>query len=46
MLIGKNCQLIDAQDEEKNTPLHLAAETGHHEIVEFLIKADADVDVE
>lgn len=34
---------VDAQNTHGNTPLHCAAETGHTEIVAFLIKKDADV---
>jgi len=33
-----NCQ-------DGRIPLHLAAEYGHHQVVEFLIKSEADVNV-
>ncbi len=36
-------QLVDAKDQNGNTPLHIAAQKGHFEIAELLIKNDADV---
>lgn len=38
-VIGEN---IDEQDNDGNTPLHVACEYGHHTVVEFLMLASAD----
>ena len=35
----KYCCLPDPDDPEKNTPLHIAARRGHHEVTEVLLRA-------
>jgi ankyrin repeat protein len=37
--------LVNAKDDRGRTPLHLAAESGHIEIVEFLISSGAEINV-
>lgn len=37
-----NSAKVNAQDYEDNTPLHIASERGYGEIVEFLLKNQAD----
>jgi ankyrin repeat protein len=42
-LLETDAALVHARDKDGSTPLHCAAWKGHHEIVEFLLKAGADV---
>lgn len=44
-LIENDPKLINAKDDDFNTPLYLASKGGHKEIVKFLITKDADVNV-
>ncbi len=37
-------QLTQDEDEDHNSPLHLAARTGHYIVAEILIKHGADVE--
>ena len=37
-------QLTQDEDEDHNSPLHLAARTGHYIVAEVLIKHGADVE--
>lgn len=36
-------EIINIEDEENSTPLHIAARSGHRDIVRALIKANADI---
>ncbi|XP_067929370.1 uncharacterized protein [Watersipora subatra] len=44
-LIDHNADLKNYVDARGNTPLHLAAEAGHKEIVQYLVAVEADIDV-
>jgi len=46
-ILSKNKALdyINVQDEEKNTPLHLASKNGHTEVVQILISHGANVNI-
>ncbi|WP_353271076.1 ankyrin repeat domain-containing protein [Wolbachia endosymbiont (group A) of Alloplasta piceator] len=43
--LTKNGANVNAQNEDKGTPLHYAAYSGHIEVVKHLIKKEADVNV-
>ncbi|GMH36878.1 hypothetical protein BSKO_04751 [Bryopsis sp. KO-2023] len=45
-LISKGADVSFTYSEREATPLHFAAEEGHERIVELLIKAGADIDVQ
>ena len=42
LLLGKGAD-ANAEDQGRRTPLHLAAQGGHQEVVEALLKAGAEV---
>lgn len=42
-LVQENPDLVNAKNNDDNTPLHIAADEGHLEIVHFLIQEGADV---
>lgn len=45
-LIGENPALANARNEKQETPMHSAVSGGHLDIVEFLMAAEADVNVQ
>lgn len=42
-IIEENDMIIDAEDEDKNSPLHLAAINGHEKAIQLLIDAGAEL---
>lgn len=44
-LIAANPTIINAQDKDGNTPLHLAAEAANTELVDYLIMKGAKIDI-
>lgn len=43
ILLTKNPELINSLDDEKCTPLHIAAESNHIDMVKLLIRSGADI---
>ena len=42
-LIKNDTMIVNDEDENSNTPLHLAAQYGHHKLAKVLLDLGADV---
>ncbi len=45
LLVTQNVNLLHAQDDDGNTPLHVAVEAKNHEMMRFLLNQNAKIDV-
>ena len=44
IVIGKNPDLVNSENKNGNTPLHIAAYNGHLDVVIYLLKSGAKLD--
>ena len=43
-LVARNKSVVNQEDEDSNTPLHLASLAGHNKVVKELILSGADIE--